>query len=283
MAVVCFCSQKDIAAQTIKNRLLTLFAFTQTEHLFDSTPIYQLENLSLVTIESDSIHADSLDQKLKADLFIFASRHKSAAFKPALLTHVPGNWAKAELGGRPTTLCYAPPSAIKTALLTLHTKREELDLHDWAYGLEVTHHGPYIERTPSMFIEIGSTEKEWRNQRAAEAIAHTIVTVAQRYQDPYPTVLGFGGPHYCPAFTRLMLETNFTVSHIMPKYNLAHLTKSLLCHAIERTAGPVAYAALDWKGLKSSQRQHLQSLLKEEEIEPRRVRTLLHAEQERDS
>ncbi|MFX1319742.1 MAG: hypothetical protein ACFE9O_11485, partial [Promethearchaeota archaeon] len=95
MSVICFCSQQDLAAQNIKRHLLNLFPFTETPETYNNQSIYKLDQLSLVTIEKDSIYADDLDDDFSADLFIFASRHKSAAFQPALLTHIPGNWADA--------------------------------------------------------------------------------------------------------------------------------------------------------------------------------------------
>ena len=276
MSVVCFCSSQDLAAQTIKQCLLEQYPFTDTGTTFDSFPIYQLGNLSIVTLQQDSIHAENLDHHFSADLFIFASRHKSAAFKPALLTHVPGNWGAADLGGKASTLCVAPAIALKVALQTLYSDRDQFGLSDWGCGLEVTHHGPFVESTPVLFIEIGSTEKEWQYLPAAKLLARSIMAVAQHSEQSHPVVIGFGGPHYCPAFTRLSLETSYAVGHIIPKYHLERLTEPLLQHAIHRLAPTPAYAALDWKGMKSNQRNQILSLLESMGLEAKRVRNLLH-------
>ncbi len=276
MSVVCFCSSKDLAAQSIKNQLLQLFPFIESRQHFDSYSIYQLEQLTLVTIEQDSIFADNLDQHFTADLFIFASRHKSAAFKPALLTHIPGNWATADLGGKPGNLCIAHPSAMKVALQTMLAERQRLDLTDWECGLEATHHGPFIQSIPVLYIEIGSTEQEWQNPAAAEAIARTIVSVAQRFHTAYPAVLGFGGPHYCPTFTRLCSETQYAVSHVLPKYHMDQLSEALIQHAIDRTVGKPVSAVIDWKGMKSTQRETLLAIIESVGLKAERVRNLLH-------
>lgn len=275
MSVVCICSMKDIAAQTIKHQLVTLFPFRETETSFDSHPIYKLDNLSIVTIESDSIYADHLGQQLNGDLIIFASRHKSAAFKPALLTHTPGNWGDAEMGGEPSKLCIAHPVALKIALNSLSAEQQRIGLENWAVGLEATHHGPWIKNTPVLFIEIGSTEKEWRNEKAAEIAARTIVTVSNNYTQTNPIVLGFGGPHYCPTFTRISFETKFAVSHVLPKYYLDTVSESLVHHALDRTAGLVSHAVLDWKGMKGSQRNKLLHVLDSSKLDVRRARDLL--------
>jgi D-aminoacyl-tRNA deacylase len=273
--VICFCSQKDLAALNIKHQLLALFPFTETSDTYDTNPIYQLDNLSVVTIEKDSIYADNLDDSFSADLFIFASRHKSAAFKPALLTHIPGNWAEAGLGGKASTLCIAPPSAMKIALHSLLSEQQRLGLTDWACGLEATHHGPFIPSTPVLYVEIGSTEKEWENPIAAEIIARTIVTVAQQHQTSYPTVLGFGGPHYCPGFTRLSVETPYAISHVLPKYHLDQLSESLMAHAIQRSSPQPTHAALDWKGMKGSQRNQVKTIAEGLGLKVDRIRNLV--------
>lgn len=278
--MICFCSQKDLAATHIKHQLLTLFPFTETSATYDNQPIYQLDQLSLVTIEPDSIYADNLDDHFAADLFIFASRHKSAAFQPALLTHIPGNWAEAELGGKPSTLCIAPPSAMKIALKTLLSEQERLGLTDWACGLEATHHGPFIKSTPVLYIEIGSTEREWQNPLAAEIVARTIVLTAQQYQTPYTTVLGFGGPHYCPGFTRLNSETEYAVSHVMPRYHLNQLSETLIAQAIQRSRPKPTIAALDWKGMKGVQREQVKALAEALGLQVTRIRHLIRGETE---
>lgn len=282
MSAICLCSQQDIAAQTIKRQLLSLFPFKEAHKTFDGSPIYQLDNLTLVTIESDSIYADHLDQQLSADLFIFASRHKSAAFKPALLTHIPGNWSGADLGGKPSTLCMASASAMKIALQTLLVERQRFGLESWACGLEVTHHGPWVEDIPVLFVEIGSTEVEWQNETAAEIIARVIVAVARNFQQDFPSVLGFGGPHYCPSFTRLCAETKYAVSHVMPKYHIDEVSEELVSHALDQTQGSIVYAALDWKGMSGGQRTRLLEVLDNCNLPARRVRDLLREEKVED-
>jgi D-aminoacyl-tRNA deacylase len=275
LSAICICSIQDIAAQNIKQQLLASYPFNEKEETFDGSPIYQWNNLSIVTIKSDSIYADRLDQRLSADIFIFASRHKSASSKPALLVHTPGNWAIAELGGKPNTLCIANPSAVKIAHNTMLAERNSLELDSWACGLEATHHGPWIEEVPVLFVEIGSTERDWRNEVAAKIVARAVIAVAEKLHMSSPAFIGFGGPHYCPAFTRLSTETEFAAAHLMPKYHLNRVSESIVRYAIERTTGSIDLAALDWKGMKGPQREQLVEILDELNIRFQRVRDLL--------
>ena len=50
-------------------------------------------------------------------------------------------------------------------------------------------------------------------------------------------------------FKKILLNTEFAVSHVCPKYNLESLDKGMIKQAIERTYEKVEFIILDWKGL----------------------------------
>jgi D-tyrosyl-tRNA(Tyr) deacylase len=104
--------------------------------------------------------------------------------------------------------------------------------------------------------------------------------VAQQYQTSYPTVLGFGGPHYCPGFTRLSVETPYAVSHVLPKYHLDQLSESLIAQAIQRSSPQPTHAALDWKGMKGDQRDQVKTLAEGLGLEVDRIRNLIRSSNE---
>ena len=73
--------------------------------------------------------------------------------------------------------------------------------------------------------------------------------------------IGIGGPHYCPNFNKIQLESNVAISHIIPNY-VAPITEEMVREAIEKTEEEVDFAILDWKGLgKSEQRQKVLDIL----------------------
>lgn len=252
-------SEKDLAGMNIKEQLLKL-----NNKLRTATPskdeIYETcetEYYKLITIKQDSIHADNIDRRINADCLIFATKHKAESGIPCLTVHVPGNWGKAEMGGKEKTLCIAPASLIKLLFLGLKKEAKE-QLGNYEVVLECTHHGPYLEK-PACFIEIGSTEKEWRDERLGRVIAETINNVlsnALNLVRGCKSVFCIGSTHYPEKFTRFLLETEYAVGHICPKYAIGHLDEEIFRQALEKTQEKVVAVVLD-KKIKSGDRKRI--------------------------
>ena len=64
--------------------------------------------------------------------------------------------------------------------------------------------------------------------------------------------IGIGGPHYCPNFNKIQLNSNLALSHIIPQYILP-LTEEMVKEALDKTQEEVDFAVLDWKGLGNSE------------------------------
>jgi D-aminoacyl-tRNA deacylase len=255
----------DPASMNIMEKLMENFGFKETDALFDGNPVYRKGDTLILTTNQEMIYYDGLDEAIerqvgaKPEIIAFASRHSSRQKLPALTTHVTGNWGKALYGGRDESLAIAQPSAMKLALL----KMSELNDLGWTVCYEATHHGPSELSVPSFFIEIGSSEEEWINDRAGEIIAETIIYVLENYQKAkFKAAIGIGGGHYAPKQTKRALETDLAFGHIAPKY--AHpIKRELLLKAIERTAEPVEAIYVDWKGSKGETRQLARALAEE--------------------
>jgi D-aminoacyl-tRNA deacylase len=126
---------------------------------------------------------------------------------------------------------------------------------------ECTHHGPSLN-VPTMFVELGSSEKQWLDAEAAEAVAKGALAAAS-YRNAYPTVLGVGGPHYNLKFTNLALKTEVAFGHIIPKYAISNIDVDMLRQCVAKTMEPVTKAVLDWKGVKGAEKPGLLSSLAE--------------------
>src|SRR4030065_2559725 len=114
-------SKKDIAGINIKESLLDLYDFNETGEKFDGNWTFELNNdVRLYTIEKDSIHFENIDKEIKADIFIFATKHKAESKLPSLSVHTQGNWSKAEFGGKDRQLCVAPACYLKQGLIKLN-------------------------------------------------------------------------------------------------------------------------------------------------------------------
>jgi len=126
--------------------------------------------------------------------------------------------------------------------------------------MEATHHGPTIE-IPCCFIEIGSTKKQWNNELAGEVIAKTIYELNNfKSNEDLISVIGIGGPHYCPNFNKIQLNTNYAISHIIPSYSLP-LTQSILKETEEKTKEQVKEVLIDWKACNSEQKQNITDII----------------------
>ena len=101
---------------------------------------------------------------------------------------------------------------LMTSLLR-RLKKEAVGL-DFEVTFEVTHHGPYLT-TPTLFIEIGSSEATWGSIDAADAIARALSSVDVA---SYPAAMGIGGGHYAPRFTESSLGKKISFGHMLPNY-----------------------------------------------------------------
>jgi D-aminoacyl-tRNA deacylase len=63
-----------------------------------------------------------------------------------------------------------------------------------------------------------------------------------------------GGGHYSPKLTTVMLETEWAIGHIIPKYAFP-VEESMLRQAMEKTEGAEA-VIMDWKGTPARSSYH---------------------------
>lgn len=222
------------------------------EFLVDLPP-----NMFLYEVDKNSIECEEVDKEVDADLIVFATRHQSESGRASLTCHTQGNWGKAELGGKERELGVAPALYLKEFYLAMKAYSEEFE---GEVTLEVTHHGPSVEK-PCMFVEIGSSEKEWVDERYGKIIAECIKKVFVKELTGKSCVL-LGGGHYNSAANKIMERTEYAVGHICPKYALDLLDSEMITQAIERTIPKPSLVVLDWKGL-GTEKERIVNLLDE--------------------
>jgi D-aminoacyl-tRNA deacylase len=258
-------SQECIAGMNVKERLLELFDFKENGE-FEESAVHSFKDIKLYTIKERHIFREDLDKDIDADLFVFATTHRSKTGIPSLCVHALGNWDKAELGGRDRQLCISMPSYMKTA----YNRLTELNTIKFDIVQEATHHGPYMEK-PIMFIEIGSSEKEWVIKEAGEIIAKTIIHILTEKIAKHEIAFGIGGQHTTTNFKKIVEGTNIAIGHVCPKYMLESLDKEMVKQALDRNMGKVDHVILDWKGL-GQEKQRIVDMLKELKIEFKRTK-----------
>ncbi|MAG08409.1 D-tyrosyl-tRNA(Tyr) deacylase [Candidatus Woesearchaeota archaeon] len=263
-------SEKDPAGLNIKDSLVNLFGFKELDEKFDDSNVYQLNNIQLYIAKKESIHYENIDKEIVADLFVFATKHQSAKGVSSLSCHAPGNWSKAEAGGKDKELCVAPALFLKEAFVRLNQNAKDTE-HE--ITMECTHHGPFLNK-PCFFIEIGSSLEEWENKDSGNIIAKTIMDVLSKDIKEGKSCFVIGGSHYNQAANKIMLRTEYAVGHVCPKYMLEFLDENLLKHAVERTVPKVEIVLLDWKGL-GHYKQKVVELLEKVGIKCERVQRVL--------
>lgn len=269
-------SSKDPAGVNIRNNLIQLFDFEKTNEKFDNNIIYQHNNINnkkvkLYLINNDLIFSENIDKTIGADAFIFASKHRSKENTPSFAVHAIGNWNSANFGGQDRKLCPSSAVLLKNLFIELDKNANN---SGFEITLEATHHGPYVEK-PAVFVEIGSTEKEWSNKQNGETIAKTIMNALQNENKNYKSCIGIGGPHYCNNFNKISLKTGIALSHVCPKYHLGKLDEILVKQAIEKTLEEVKFVILDWKGL-GTEKKRIVDLLKNLRLEIKRTDQILN-------
>jgi D-aminoacyl-tRNA deacylase len=268
LAVLIVASKRDVAAQNIVRELVRSKEFRPATK--GSDDLLRNGDVYLKLVETDGIYTDSLGADLKIDAAIFASRHRSESGEPALTVHWTGNsTARADFGGKPKSLSYADPPRLRAALLALDEAREALKL-SYAVTLEATHHGPTELGVPTLFVEAGSTEKEWNDPDAAVAVSEAVWKAAKAPASG-KNAIGFGGGHYCNKHCTAIRKDGYAFGHILSKYFFEDYDEEIVRMTFERTRGECHTAVIDWKGVRGTERSKLIETLRQMDVEVVRV------------
>ena len=246
MTLVLIASTEDPAGSNIKQQLLQLKPWNPqgTFHEQECYTLAENKDIFLITITDRTIFHDDIDKELIQTLgihpkqVIFLSRHSSKAEISSLTVHPIGNYYTAEFGGENKTLVPASPR-LMTELLHLIKPAAQQTCSSCDVCFEVTHHGPFLE-TPTLYVEVGSTEKQWMNPIPAKVIATCVLQLLEKVQyehdmpDDIPVFIGIGGGHYAPRFTDIIFEKRVAFGHMIPSYHTKpdHITKEMLAQAI---------------------------------------------------
>lgn len=249
IALLIVASNEDPASINIRSCLLEKAIWNEIDK-FQGNSVFQLSNLKdviIVTINDEKIFRENVDKEvenelgIKAKQLIFISRHTSKTGEPTLTVHPIGNYGRAEYGGKDRTLVKSSPKLMTELLRILKSKAREEELYH-KVCFEVTHHGPYVD-VPTLYIEIGSNEKEWIKKQPANVVASAILETLKKYcyeeeaPKDIPVLIGIGGGHYAPRFTDIALEKKVAFGHMIPNYQIdsGNIDEEMLTEAIDKT------------------------------------------------
>ncbi|OVA16885.1 D-aminoacyl-tRNA deacylase [Macleaya cordata] len=204
-------------------------------------PSYVNGEVRLLKHDNSIVREDHLDKRWEEATgevvhdVIFLSKHTAVSNRPALTIHPIGvpHLREDEVstaGGKPGWA--APPNPRIAPWLRLLKKiaQDHNLIPEFEITLEATHHGPEIN-SPTMFVEIGSTEEYWKRQDAAQAIAQLVweglglagggdIGNWNRNNDKKKVLLGIGGGHYVPRHMDIVLKDSVWVGHLLSGYSL---------------------------------------------------------------
>ncbi len=225
--------------------------------------------LKYVLVEKETIYEDDVDKRdeLKdIDFIIFATKHESEKETKTLSVHAPGNWKDAQYGGVPGKICKTSALFMKH-IFGILSKEVDVSGIDYSVSMEATHHGPLIDK-PCCFIEVGSTLNQWNDVVAGKVIAKVIQeAISKDVNENFESVIGIGGPHYCPNFNKIQLNTGYAVAHIIAQYAFP-VSHEMIEEALGKTEEDVKKVLIDWKGCGvSSERQKIIDFISEMGLE----------------
>lgn len=265
-------STKDTAGMNIAKQLIDNYKLEKLSESFHNNPVYTrtLHNkeTKLLFVNSEIVDTQFLDSLFTSELIIFLSRHSSAKGIPTLSVHTPGNLSDANFGGQPRKVSISHATAMKNSLLELAKLATERQLN-YEVSYECTHHGPSLD-IPTIFVELGSTPKQWKDIKAADVVADAAVAAITDYSC-CSVKLGIGGPHYNKKFTKMALTKQAAFGHMIPKYALAEVDAEMIHQCIDRTLEPVDSVVLDWKGIKGEHKCKILAALETLGLESEKV------------
>jgi D-aminoacyl-tRNA deacylase len=293
----------DIASTNQADVLLSNYSWFRMDDV-EGLPSYSLGQIRMWIHDDGVLFEDDLDKRWNLATgetvieAIFPSRHSAKSGKPSLTLHPIGvpqsDFDEVPLyGGRGGS---APPPSprISSWWRNLIYMVEGTDLEQqFDLSLEVTHHGPWIS-VPSIFVEVGSTEKTWGHLGAANILAELIakglglsdgqeIGVWDEQENAgEPVIITLGGGHYSPRANKLARNEGIWIGHMLAAYAMPFIKpedensipggnwKNSLNVAIESTkrAFPNGniICSMDRKAFKGWQKQAIRAHLAELDI-----------------
>ena len=287
-------SSGDIASTNQADELLKMCEWQELEPV-EGLPSYSFKHARMWWMKDGCLWEDDLDKRWAEATgeipteIIFPSRHSAASGNASLTLHPIGTMQvpdgeTPEYGGKAAD---CPPPNPRIAAWWRELNRVATDLTEFDLSLETTHHGPWIE-TPSLFIEIGSTDLTWGHMGAAKILAGIIYrglgldggNGLGQWNGNGRVVVTLGGGHYAPRGNLLASHEGIWLGHMLATYALpfvkneddtvSGMWENSIRKAIKATElafpGGEIVCSMDKKAFKGWQRQAIRDLLSELDV-----------------
>jgi D-aminoacyl-tRNA deacylase len=214
--------------------------------------VYRGNDFDLVIIPTPAISADWLEEKYHYDGYVFLSKHASESGTLALTCHSTGNFSDAMYGGFARQVAIPHPHLQKSYMKRLWEEKDVFSKFD--ITIEATHHGPTALSKPTLFIEIGTTKKEWTDKKLCENVAKIVLEEMSESPKKHDVAICFGGTHYPSKFNKELLDGDLALGTVIPKHGLDSMDLDLFTHILKQNS-EAKFALVDWSGLGKSKQK----------------------------
>jgi D-aminoacyl-tRNA deacylase len=241
-------STKDEASISIAKGLLKNHDFQSTKIAFLGNPVLQKEHVMLVTIDTELVEPPDLDAYFNPQAYVFLCRHRAESQIPSLTVHTTGNFTDAPFpGGRPKEVGMVNPDLQKNYMIALNKRKKEIE--EYEITIEATHHGPTSLRKPVLFVELGSSEKQWGDEHAGQVMGDALMEALTEWKSWDKVAMAFGGTHYPAKLNELLLNSDMAITTAVAKHSLDGVDSAMFGQIIQKTSKFPRFVTIDWKGM----------------------------------
>jgi D-aminoacyl-tRNA deacylase len=255
-------SKLDQAGKRMADYLVEKHSFSRINHEME---VYSSGSADLLMAEEGALTLDWLDSRFSPEYYVFLSRHRSESGIPTLTCHTTGNFSGSnEMGGKPKELAYSYPSLQKQYVQTVWKSMGKLP--EYQLVIEATHHGPTSLAKPALFVEVGSSEKQWEDRNAIAIVCDCILDTMKNLRRANRVGVGLGGTHYPSKFTEMLINSDYAIGSVASKHSLPYVDRAMLDQMVSKSIEKIRYAFMDWKGL-GKEKERLSMLVNEAGLE----------------
>lgn len=182
---------------------------------------------------------------------LFISRHEMTNPKPMFTVHTPGTWPDVSVSN---------PHLVSAVFRALCKYAYE----PFTCAFEATHHPPNTSAVSATFVEVGSTESEWRDRKAVDVLLHSVEEVLGGGLPEKPPAMVVGDLHYVTV-ADMALRGEVDLGHVVPKY--VEITLETVRTAYRKHTAPVKKAVVFRKNVKNPTRGEVVDFLRSQGVE----------------
>ena len=100
-----------------------------------------------------------------------------------------------------------------------------------------------------LFVELGTSEKQWEDVATARHIARALISALRLAKEYEKCAIGIGGTHYPEKLNKVILDSEIAIGPIIPKHSLEYFSKDILEQMVSKSDQNVNAVLVDNKGL----------------------------------